>query len=248
MHSTAYMPVTTSAAKSPSACLACGTPLRARQRRYCTAACRQHLMISLNRRTGLLRALNTRYATFSFNEWIIFMDLLPYGMEKIHSYLLPRSPGKKPVEDFCALCNTLGSAWWREKNRTHKRYVASQLILDRADSMAKAKECVIPRSVTLPAVGVSNLIRLELGFTDLTGRPDIEISIKQAYRRQAKKHHPDLGGSAQAFRKIQEAYEKLIEWAQKPSYRFKSGFPEKWLYEGATSRWIQPTAPPRTGR
>lgn len=235
------MPICT--AKNGRTCLACGTALRARQRRYCSPVCRQHLLISLNRRTGLLRALNTRYATFSFNEWIISMDLLPYGMEKIHSFMLPRSPGKKPVEDFCALCNVLGRAWWREKNRTHKRYIASQSILDRAALLAKAKESVIPPMTTVPTVGASHLIRLELGFTDLVGRPNIETSIKQAFRRQAKRHHPDLGGNPKAFRKLHEAYEKLLEWARNPCFALKSGFPEKWLYEGATSRWSQPSAP-----
>lgn len=176
------------------------------------------------------------------------MDLLPYGMEKIHSYLLPRSRGKKPVDDFCLLCNSLGTAWWREKNRTHKRYVASKLILERADSVARSKENVIPQSITLPAVGLANLIRLELTVADLSDRSNIEGSIKRAFRRQARKHHPDLGGSAHAFRKTREAYEKLVEWARNPAYRLKCGLPEKWLYEGATSNWIQPATPlPGTG-
>lgn len=242
MDPSAHIYPATLTAKSPRACLACGSPLPARQRRYCNTGCRQHLLASLNRRTGLLRALNTRYATFSFNEWIISMDLLPYGMEKIHSYLLPRSPGKKPVEDFCVLCNTLGAAWWHERNRTHKRYVASKLILDRADSTAKTRECVMPQSILRPVVGPANLVRLELAVADLMCRSDIEITIKQAFRRQARKHHPDLGGSAHAFRKTREAYEKLIEWAKNPAFTSKTGFPGKWLYEGATSSWIQPAA------
>jgi DnaJ-domain-containing protein 1 len=34
--------------------------------------------------------------------------------------------------------------------------------------------------------------------------------IKKAHRRLAKQHHPDLGGSAENFRKINEAYQLLI--------------------------------------
>jgi hypothetical protein len=33
--------------------------------------------------------------------------------------------------------------------------------------------------------------------------------LKAAYRRLAKEHHPDAGGSAAAFRRVQEAYERL---------------------------------------
>ena len=35
-------------------------------------------------------------------------------------------------------------------------------------------------------------------------------SIKKSYRRLVKQHHPDLGGSADQFRKVNEAYQQLI--------------------------------------
>jgi hypothetical protein len=228
--------------KNRRICLACGDTLPPRHRRYCSTDCRQHLLISLNRRTGLLRALNTRYATFSFTEFIIMMDLLPYGSERIHSYILPRSPGKKPMDDFCELCNILGTAWWKEKNRTKKRYLATRHILEQAANHEKSKDEVIPSTLVVPSVRADNLISLELRATDLT-LANIETCIKSAFRRQAKKHHPDMGGNTHTFRKIQEAYEKLLNWAQHPTFSFRSGFPEKWLYEGSTCRWIQPTMP-----
>ena len=39
-----------------------------KRRKYCSIECRQRLRYNLNLRTGLLRALNTRYATFYFTE------------------------------------------------------------------------------------------------------------------------------------------------------------------------------------
>lgn len=36
-------------------------------------------------------------------------------------------------------------------------------------------------------------------------------AIKQAFRRLVKQHHPDVGGSADAFRRVNEAYQRLIE-------------------------------------
>ena len=35
-------------------------------------------------------------------------------------------------------------------------------------------------------------------------------AIKQAHRRLVKQHHPDMGGSAEAFRRVNEAYQRLM--------------------------------------
>ena len=226
-------------------CLACGGILPTRRHVYCSPYCRQNMLASLNRRSGLLRALNTRYATFSFTDHLIVMDILPYGIERIFSYMLPRTEGKKPVEDFGVLCNILGTVWWNEKNRTHKRYLASRLVLEKATNPDVPTRTIIPRTMTRPSVRQDNLIRLELDIEDLI-QADSEAFIKQAFRRQAKKHHPDLGGNAQTFRKIHEAYERLIQWAKHPTFTHRSGFPGKWLYEGGSQRWIQPIRPTRT--
>ena len=34
--------------------------------------------------------------------------------------------------------------------------------------------------------------------------------IKQAFRRLVKQHHPDVGGSAEAFRRVNDAYQLLV--------------------------------------
>jgi hypothetical protein len=183
--------------------------------------------------------LNTRYATFYFTDFVIVMDLMLYDTEQIYSYMLPRSAGKKPVDDFCVLSNFLGAAWWHERNRTKKRYLANQIILQQASRPGASKYRVIPNELSVPAVSAVNLISLGLRTSDLSPQ-DIEQRIKRAYRTQVKKHHPDLGGQAQTFMKIQEAYEKLLYWAKHPTYTRRRGFPDKWLYEGAADRWIQP--------
>ncbi len=42
--------------------------------------------------------------------------------------------------------------------------------------------------------------------------------IKKAFRTKAKKHHPDKGGDAEAFKKINEAYETLSDDRKKAQY------------------------------
>ena len=225
-------------------CLACGDALPRRRRRYCSTECQQQLLSSLNRRTGLLQALSTRYATFYFSDFAIMMDVLLYGMEQIHSYVLPRSTGNKPVEDFRLLSNMLGTLWWDEKNRTHKRYLASRQVLEQARKNEAAVKSVLPSVRVIPSVKAGNLVRLKLDAGDLT-TVNLESKIKSAYRRQAMKHHPDLGGSRETFIKIQDAYEKLSQWAKRPSFIHQRGFPDKWFYEGARNRWIKPIMPRR---
>jgi hypothetical protein len=205
--------------------------------------CQQNLLASLNRRTGLLRALSARYATFYFTDVVVMMDVLLYGMDQIHSYILPRASGNKPVEDFRHLSNMLGNLWWGEKQRTNKRYLASKEVLERARKRNAPLKAVMPTVRTIPSVKSSSLIRLELDANDLNAS-NLELIIKRAYRHQAMQHHPDVGGNGETFLKIREAYEKLIQWAMHPTFIQRRGFPDKWLYDGARNRWLKPIAPP----
>lgn len=242
MQDAAYQYMPSVNAKATKRCLACGGPLPPRHWRYCDTACVQYLLASLNRRAGLLEALSTRYATFYFTEYVIVMDVLTYGAEQIYSYMLPRTHGKKPVEDFCDLSNILSAAWWREKERTKKRYMANQYVLDQARLAQAPKESVVPTTFTVPSVRKGSLITLEMEAGDLTPN-NLEQRIKQAYWRQAKKHHPDLGGSSKTFIKICEAYEVLLGWARRPTFIRQAGFPDKWLYQGETRQWKKPIIP-----
>lgn len=222
-------------------CLSCGTSENMARRRYCSTACRQRLTNALNRRSGLLVALNIRYATFYFSDRLIIMDVLPNGMDSISSFLMPRSPNRQPVQDFCRLAEALGKAWWAEQARTHKRYRASQHVLRMAKSVDSTTHNVIPFKTVVPSV--KGAVYMSLKFDELDTDPNnLEQQIKTAYRQQVKRHHPDIGGKPATFRKIQEAYEKLIEWSRNPTFTRRSGFPDKWLYDGHSQRWVRPIA------
>ena len=220
-------------------CLSCGTSENMSRRKYCSIECRQNLRYHLNLRTGLLRALNTRYATFYFTQAIIIMDVLPYGSTELYSYIFPRSSGGKPVKDFCTMSNILGNAWWAERNRTNKRYLATQFILEKAKSKNANSENIRPVEVKEPARLAKSLTFLRLNKADLNS-PQLQRKIKSAYRKQAMRHHPDLGGDAAVFRKLHEAYEQILKWSDNPVFVSRRGFPDKWFYDGGTNRWVQP--------
>ena len=231
--------------KKQNACLACGTTNNIKNRRYCSVKCRQHLRQKLNTRSGLLQALNVRYATFYFTDSVIILDVVPHGVREIFRYAALRNDGSKPAEDFGKLTNRLGEAWWAEEKRTAKNYLASRLVLEMAQRVAISEGLARPRFIKVPTVKPENLIHLDIVKADLGSR-DLVKMIKNAYRRQAKIHHPDAGGKAATFRKIHEAYKELLRWADHPTFIRRRGFPDKWYYEGENKKWVQPM-PARKG-
>ncbi|MGD2269456.1 MAG: J domain-containing protein [Desulfobacterales bacterium] len=221
-------------------CLSCGTTENMGRRKYCSIECRQKLRRTLNVRTGLLKALNTRYATFYFTENMIVLDILPYGSKEIFSFIYQRETGKKPAEDFCRMADTLGNAWWAERRRTNKKYLASRHVFEHAHRNKTPQNPVKPLEINIPSVKGKSLIHLKLGKSDLES-PELLRLIKKAYRHQAKKHHPDHGGNTLAFRKIHGAYQELVNWVDNPTFVKRRGFPDKWFYDGGNNRWVQPT-------
>ena len=220
-------------------CLSCGTAENMGRRKYCSIECRQRLRYHLNIRTGLLRALNTRYATFYFTESVIILDVLPYGSPELFSYMFARTPGLKPVDDFCTISNILGNAWWDERRRTNKRYLANRHVLERAKSKDADSAAIKPLELKEPVRLAKSLTFLKLKRADLNS-PQLQKKIKTAYRKQAMQSHPDVGGDAAVFRKLHQAYEQIIKWAENPVFMKRRGFPDKWFYDGSTTRWIQP--------
>jgi len=91
-----------------------------------------------------------------------------------------------------------------------------------------------------PSINGASLIHLKLSRSELRSQ-ELEKIIKSAYRRQAKRHHPDLAGDSAEFRKIHAAYQDLIRWADHPTFSRRRGFPDKWFCDGTSNRWVQPT-------
>jgi len=222
-----------------NACLSCGATNHIEKRRYCSIKCRQHLRQKLNARSGLLSALNTRYATFYFTGQMIILDVVPYGRREIFRYQALRTSGSKPADDFGKMTNLLGNAWWAEEKRTKKTYLASQYVLEMAERLVISEGLRRPRLIKAPSVKAEYLVCLGIKGADL-GVRDLPKVIKNAYRSQVKIHHPDKGGSSADFRKIYEAYQDLLRWAENPKFMTRRGFPDKWYYDGENQKWVQP--------
>jgi ribosomal protein S14 len=220
-------------------CLSCGTTENIGRKRYCSIGCRQKLRYTLDMRTGLLRALNARYGSFYFTDMLIIMDVLPYDTEEIFSFIYPRSSDKKPFEDYSSMSDMLGNEWWAEKKRTNRHYLATRHLLEKAKRNKTLNRSGRPVEFKIPAIKEATLTCLQLCKSHLNS-PELEKIIKSAYRLQAKKNHPDLGGDADTFRRIHQAYLDLIHWAENPSFRRRRGFPDKWFYDANQNRWLQP--------
>jgi hypothetical protein len=221
-------------------CLSCGTTEITGRRRYCSAYCRQRLGYKLDMRVGLVQALNVRYATFYFSDILVAMDMLTYGHNDIFSFFYPRSGNRTPAEDFSRMADILGEMWWTEQKRTHKRYLASRHVLAQAvRNPASVRPPVRPVHTIVPSLRGTSMTALKISKADLTA-PDLPAIIRDAYRRQAKIHHPDVGGDAETFRKIHEAYLDLVHWSRNPTFAKRRGFPDKWFYDGSRCKWVQP--------
>ena len=223
------------------ACLSCGTTENMSRRKYCSPACRQRLHRRLEQRTGLLQAINARYATFHFTARLVVMDVVVGLSPVVYSFIFPRRPGRVPAEDFGCMADHLGRLWWDEQRRTRKRYLASRLVLTGALQRNNARCHVVAPTLRRAAVRQDLLIQLAIDRQSLEG-PDPEGLIKRAFRRQAHRCHPDLGGDGASFRRLRTAYEELLAWAESPTFIRRRGFPDRWFYDGLCNGWVQPVA------
>ena len=69
--------------------------------------------------------------------------------------------------DFCRMSDTLGNAWWAERRRTNKKYLANIHVLNRANRGDQRVDNVHPVEIRMPSVRGKALIRLRLGKHDL---------------------------------------------------------------------------------
>jgi hypothetical protein len=223
-------------------CLACGSNNMRAGRRYCSSECRDQMLWVLSLSKGLLIAFNARYAAFSFDQNYVVLDVLPIWSQDISRFLYRRAGGKKPAEDLKHLILQSGSDWYRlVHNRTSKSY-ASLFLLKK-----NHKKDLNPKSIRPDRKLKPRLSRFERECLKLLELPTEELfseskvtKIRSAYKRLAKVYHPDVGGDAEKFKKLNAAHQQMLQWTENPHFTLRKALLDCWSYDGATNKWSPP--------
>ena len=222
-------------------CLSCGTSRMKSRRRYCSKECRQQMVWVLSLSKGLLKAFNARYAAFSFNNEYVLLDVLPVWSHEISRFLRRRS-GKKPADDLKSLILHSGAEWYRIIHNRNSRSYASLFLLNKNCTKRVAPDSIKPDRKMKPRFtkGERESIKLlELKLEELLGDGHT-LKIKSAYKRLAKIHHPDVGGDAEKFKKLNEAHRQMLLWAEEPHFTLRKALIDCWSYDSVTNEWSPP--------
>ncbi len=223
-------------------CLACGKAGIGNGRRYCSKACRSYIEWVLSLSKGLLRALNTRYAAFSFTSDQVILDVFPIWSEHISRFMGPRTRGRKPAEDLKRLVLEFGTEWHEMVKNNRSMSYASLHLVNRNHEKSIAPDQIKPDQNSRPRLSKHEtgcLRILKLKRNDLS-RDGSKSEIKTAYKRMAKVYHPDVGGDEDKFKKLNDAHEQMLLWAENPQYTTRKALQDCWSYDGFTSRWSPP--------
>jgi hypothetical protein len=226
----------------PRKCLSCGSEDMKRGRRYCSKECRRQILWVLSLSRGLLRVFNARYAAFSFDRDFIILDVLPVWSGEVSRFTYGRNNGKKPAEDLKQLILQSGREWYRAINNNSSKSYASLFLLNKNHDRHINPESLRPNEKLLPKFSRAErqsmkLLRLKLEELISDGQVS---KIKSAYKKLAKIYHPDVGGDTEKFKKLNDAHQQMLLWAQNPQFTRKKALNDCWSYDGATNRWSPP--------
>lgn len=226
--------------KREKKCVCCGLPLEKNRRKYCSKECREGFEFRLKWFNNLLRAINVRYATFSFNTHYLFLNILPYDSEDVYSYFFSRSYGKKPIYDMEKMVFLLGQIWWDNLKFFGNKDVAKREVLNRGRKKIVGKEVISPMQKMILS-GISNELRLlKINKKDLTSAEDPYLVVKKAYKKALFETHPDMGGDERAFMRVFNSYQKILLWLKYPTIGKQKGVVGFWSYEAQKENWNSP--------
>lgn len=223
-------------------CLSCGTDRMNGGRRYCSKECREQMQWVLSLSKGLLRAVNARYAAFYFDREHVVLDVLPLRSRHISRFAGRRSEGCKPAEDLKRMILHYGEEWHEMVSNNTSKSFASLFLLKRNHDQSLPPESLKPDRRVRPRFTKEekeSMKVLRLGVNDLLCESSVQ-RIKTAFKRLAKVHHPDVGGKTEDFRRLAEAHEQMLLWAENPQFTSRKALLDCWSYDGYTNRWVPP--------
>jgi len=223
-------------------CLACGVAGINARRRYCSNECREQMIWVLSLSKGLLKVFNARYAAFSFNRTYVVLDVLPVWSREISRFLSQRRAGKKPAEDLKSLVLQSAEEWYHMINNRNSRSYASLLLLQKNHGKGITPGSIRPDQTIRPRLSRrerESIKFLELKVEALLSGGHVK-KIRSSYKKLAKIYHPDVGGDAEKFKKLNEAHRQILLWAEKPQFTSRKALSDCWSYDGSTNRWSPP--------
>jgi hypothetical protein len=223
-------------------CLACGTNDIRAGRRYCSKDCRQQMLWVLSLSKGLLKVFNARYAAFSFNENHIILDVLPVWAKEISRFTCKRRAAIKPAEDLKRLILQFGSEWYRIVDNKNSKSFASLCLLNEKNYKRLAPDAIKPDNRLRPRFSKcerESMKLLQLKMEELISDGNV-AKIKASYKKLAKIYHPDVGGDAEKFKRLNEAHQQMLLWAENPQYTSRKALVDCWSYDASTNRWSPP--------
>ncbi|MBW2610036.1 MAG: DnaJ domain-containing protein [Deltaproteobacteria bacterium] len=149
---------------------------------------------------------------------------------------------KKPAEDLKDLILQSGEEWYHIIDKNNSKSYASLSLLKRNSNQKISRDSIKPNNRLRPRFSKLEkesikLLRLELKQLLSDG----QISkIKSAYKKMAKIHHPDAGGDAEKFKKLNEAHQQMLLWAENPHFTSRKALVDCWSYDASTNRWAPP--------
>lgn len=191
---------------------------------------------------GLLRIFNARYAAFSFNKRHVILDILPTWSKDISRFIHKRTSGKKPAEDLKDLILQSGEEWYNIIDDNNSKSYASLFILKKNSNSCIMPDSIKPNNRLRPKFSKcekESMKFLQLDFKELISEGQMS-KIKSAYKNLAKVHHPDMGGDAEKFKKLNEAHQQMLLWAESPQFTSRKALTGCWSYDALTSRWAPP--------
>ena len=223
-------------------CLSCGESGISPRRRYCSKECRQYMLWVLSLSKGLLRIFNARYASFSFNQSHVILDILPIWSKDISRFVEKRTLGKKPADDLKNLILRSGKEWYHIIEKKNSKSYASLYLLQKSSNKRVSPESIKPDNKRRPRFSKNekeSIKLLQLKLEELLAEGN-RSRIKTAYKRLAKIHHPDMGGDAEKFKRINEAHQQMLLWVQNPQFISRKALIDCWSFDATTNRWAPP--------
>jgi hypothetical protein len=222
-------------------CLACGTTRINSRRRYCSRECRQKMMWVLSLSKGLLKVFNARYAAFSFTKNHVILDVLPAWAKEVSRFTHRRGSGRKPADDLKRLILESGGKWYNIVDSNSKSYASLSLLSE--------KHC---KQVTLNDIKPDNTLRPRFSKDEKASMKVLQLKmeelisggkaskIKTSYKKLAKIYHPDVGGDAEKFKRLNEAHQQMLLWSENPQFTSRKALLDCWSYDGSTNKWSPP--------